>query len=78
MFVTTTGDKAGGFRAVCVDARDGKLLWKHDFALTPFPRHKFNSYASSTPTVDAERVYVTWNEPEHYQMAALDHTGKLV
>ena len=78
VFVTTTGDKAGGFRAVCVDARDGKLLWKHDFALTPFPRHKFNSYASSTPTVDAERVYVTWNEPEHYQMAALDHTGKLV
>ena len=78
VFVTTTGDKAGGFRAVCVDARDGKLLWKHDFALTPFPRHKFNSYASSTPTVDAERVYVTWNEPEHYQMAALDHAGKLV
>ena len=77
-FVTTTGDKAGGFQAVCVDARDGKLLWKHDFALTPFPRHKFNSYASSTPTVDADRVYVTWNEPEHYQMAALDHTGKLV
>ena len=78
VFVTTTGDKAGGFRAVCVDARDGKLLWKHDFALTPFPRHKFNSYASSTPTVDAERVYVTWNEPDHYQMAALDHAGKLV
>ena len=78
VFVTTTGDKAGGFRVVCVDARDGKLLWNHDFALTPFPRHKFNSYASSTPTVDAERVYVTWNEPDHYQMAALDHTGKLV
>ena len=78
VFVTTTGDKAGGFRAVCVDARDGKILWKHDFALTPFPRHKFNSYASSTPTVDAERVYVTWNEPDHYQMAALDHAGKLV
>ena len=38
VFVTTTGDKAGGFRAACVDARDGNLLWKHDFALTPFPR----------------------------------------
>ncbi len=78
VFVTTTGDKAGGFQAVCVDARDGKILWQHDFPLMPFPRHKLNSYASSTPAVDAERVYVTWNEPEHYQMAALDHGGKVV
>ncbi len=78
VFVTTTGDKAGGFQAVCVDARAGKILWQHDFALTPFHRHKLNSYASATPTVNAERVYVTWNDPEHYQMAALDHAGKLV
>jgi outer membrane protein assembly factor BamB len=28
--------------------------------------------------VDAERVYVVWNEPEHYLLAALDHDGKTV
>ncbi len=78
VFVTTTGDKEGGFRVVCGDARDGKLVWKHDFPLQPFPRHKFNSYASSTPAVDAERVYVSWNEPEHYQLAALGHDGKVL
>jgi outer membrane protein assembly factor BamB len=44
--------------------------------LSPFPRHKFNSYASSTPAVDGERVYVVWNEPDHFMLAALDHNGK--
>jgi outer membrane protein assembly factor BamB len=76
IFVTSTGDKSGGLSVLCMDAADGRLLWQHDFALTPFSRHAFNSYASSTPCVDAERVYVLWNEPEHYRLAALDHQGK--
>src|SRR6059036_681661 len=77
IFLTSTGDKAGGLSVLCLDAKDGRLLWRRDFSLTPFPRHPFNSYASSTPAVDAERVYVVWNEPEHYQLAALDHAGEL-
>src|SRR5437763_13423615 len=78
IFLTSTGDKSGGISVLCLGAQDGRLLWRRDFALTPFPRHPFNSYASSTPAVDAERVYVVWNEPEHYRLAALDHDGKSV
>ncbi|MHB8522967.1 MAG: outer membrane protein assembly factor BamB family protein [Limisphaerales bacterium] len=78
IFLTTTGDKAGGSSVLCLRAKDGRQLWRHDSALTPFPRHQYNSYASSTPAVDAERVYVLWNEPEHYLLTALDHEGKLV
>ena len=78
IFLTSTGDKSGGISVVCLSAKDGRLLWKRDFPLTPFSRHPFNSYASSTPAVDAERVYVVWNEPEHYFLAALDHAGKSV
>jgi len=78
IFLTTTGDKSGGISVICLNAKDGAKLWQHDFALTPFARHKFNSFASSTPAVDAERVYVLWNEPEHYMLTALDHTGKEV
>src|SRR5262249_41092432 len=26
----------------------------------------------------AERVYVVWNDPEHYRIAALDHYGQMV
>jgi outer membrane protein assembly factor BamB len=78
LFLTSTGDKAGGLSTLCLNARDGRLLWRRDFPLTPFARHKFNSFASATPAVDAERVYVVWNEPEHYRLAALDHDGKTI
>ena len=78
IFLTATGDKAGGISVLCLSARDGKLAWKRDFALTPFPRHQFNSFASATPAVDAERVYVSWNEPEHYMLGALDHDGNTI
>jgi len=77
IFLTSTGDKAGGISVLCLSANNGALLWRHDFPLTPFARHEFNSFASSTPAVDGERVYVAWNEPEHYNLAALDHSGKL-
>jgi outer membrane protein assembly factor BamB len=71
MFLTATGDKAGGLSLLCINPKSGALLWRHDFPLTPFPRHEYNSYASSTPAV-------VWNEPEHYKLAALDHTGKVL
>jgi outer membrane protein assembly factor BamB len=78
IFLTSTGDKSGGISVLCLSASDGRLIWKKDFALNPFPRHQFNSYAASTPTVDAERVYVVWNQPDDYMLTALDHSGKLV
>src|SRR5688572_14398099 len=71
IFLTSTGDKSGGISVHCVSAKDGRLLWNREFSLTPFSRHKFNSYASSTPAADAEHVYVVWNEPDHYILTAL-------
>src|SRR6476646_6692062 len=52
IFLTCTGDRAGGVSVLCLSAKDGKVEWKRDFALTPFPRHQYNSFASSTPAVD--------------------------
>ena len=78
IFLTSTGDKAGGISVLCLNAKEGGLFWRRDFSLTPFPRHPYNSFASSTPAVDAERVYAVWNEPEHYWLTALDHDGKTV
>ena len=77
IFLTTAGD-AGGLKVLCLAAADGKTLWQHDFPLTPFAKHKFNSFASATPAVTAGAVYVVWNEPEHYFLAALDHTGQVL
>lgn len=78
IFLTTTEGQQGGISVLCYDAKSGKQLWKSDFALPASHRHKFNSLASSTPAVDAERVYVLWDDPQHFVLTALDHAGKQV
>ena len=71
--VVGVGCKNGGFYVI--DAADGKILWRREFTSTIHTKHKMNSYASCTPTVDAERVYVAWTAPEEYTLMALDHEG---
>ncbi|HEX3728003.1 MAG TPA: PQQ-binding-like beta-propeller repeat protein [Pirellulales bacterium] len=73
----TSADPANGTRHVlCLSATDGKLLWKRDFASQTHRVHQQNSLASSTPTVDAERVYCAWATPDAFTLAALDHDGR--
>jgi outer membrane protein assembly factor BamB len=76
IFLTSTGDKEGGIYVLCVDASDGRIVWRRNFSFSPFSRHKFNSFASSTPAVDKDRVYIAWTEPARYTLRALDHEGK--
>ncbi|MCA9117106.1 MAG: PQQ-binding-like beta-propeller repeat protein, partial [Planctomycetaceae bacterium] len=43
---------------LCFDVASGKQLWKRSFHLDELPNiHRVNSYASTTPAVDDERVY---------------------
>jgi len=78
VFITCTGDKSGGLSVLCLNAKTGKLIWQREFSLTPFAKHQFNSFASATPAAADDRLYVTWNEPDHYLLTALDHQGKTV
>ena len=61
-----------------VDANDGTPLWQQTFATPSYPIHARNTFASSSPAVDAERVYVAWATPQETQLTALDHTGQVV
>ena len=78
VFLTSSGDSEGGFSVLCLKATDGSLVWRRDFPLNPFTKHKFNSFASATPVVTGEALYAVWNDPEHYWLAAFDHAGKLL
>lgn len=75
IFVTAeTGEDS---RAVlCLDAKSGKELWRHEEKFTPHKKHNFNSFASNTPFADAERVYVNWCTGTTIHALALDHSGK--
>ncbi len=78
IFLTSTGDQEGGLYVLCVGARDGRLAWRRDLPLTPFKKHKFNSFAAATPAVDRDRLYIVRTEPERYTITALTHEGQHV
>src|SRR5262245_10235913 len=66
-------------RALCLDAKDGKVLWetevfKQDTVTSPRV-HSKNSHASPTPVIDGERLYVHFG---HEGTAALDLKGKVL
>ncbi len=48
---------------LCLDRDSGQELWRRTVVKSPLEtKHQLNSYASSTPATDGERVYVTFLE----------------
>ncbi len=46
---------------LCLDRRDGKLLWQRVVVRSPLEyKHKLNSHASSTPATDGKHVWTTF------------------
>jgi outer membrane protein assembly factor BamB len=65
-------------RAVCVDAKSGNILWDKEVfhrPAVPSFKHEKNSYASPTPIVTDDRLYVHFG---HLGTAALDLAGNII
>lgn len=78
VFITSTNGKTGERTVLCLQGDTGKTLWQKEFPAKKYKMHKKNSGASSTPTVDANHLYLAWGTPAECLMTALDHDGKLV
>lgn len=76
IFLTSGEENKGKRHILCLDAASGKTLWTKTYNFTRYHHHEFNSSASATPAVDAERVYTTWVTPDSFAVLALDHSGK--
>jgi outer membrane protein assembly factor BamB len=64
---------------LCLDRKDGKLLWQKTAVTCPLEgKHKLNSFASSTPATDGKYVYVTFLEAPKYQAYCYDFDGNLI
>lgn len=63
---------------VCLRSQDGERLWQRSFASEPHTLHIRNSFASSTPAVDEQRLYVAWSTPSETTLLAMDHSGQTV
>ena len=78
VWIATATEDGRKLSAVCVDARSGKILVDRHLFDVEKPQfcHKFNSYASPTPVIEAGRAYVTFGSPG---TACLDaETGRVL
>ncbi len=75
IFLTATMDEGKACHVLCVNRRDGKILWDTEvFQQTPTKKRRDNSYATPTPTTDGERVYAVFSGGS---IAALDYDGQI-
>lgn len=78
LFVTSAVD-AGLVRTLyCLDANTGATRWSRSVGFNSNRKHQKNSFASSTPATDGERVYVAFSDQERCALAAYDFDGTLV
>lgn len=61
---------------LCLKKEDGSELWSRKVPMSSFKKHPLNSFASSTPAVDKDRVYALFADPEKFLVKAWDHAGK--
>ena len=63
----------------CADRATGKLLWTKTAVVSELEKkHGENSWASSTPAADGERVYITFLDKSQLRVFCFDHDGKLL
>ena len=61
---------------VCVDRRNGNLLWQKTVLQTPLEKkNRENSFASGTPLADGERVYIAFLGGGDVVVSAFDFSG---
>lgn len=75
VFVTSAEPEIGKRHLICLRTTDGQEAWRHTESFRPYKKHKVNSFATSTPTVDAERVYHVWQSAESSALLAFTHDG---
>ena len=72
--IVLTAVEGGRLVTLAFDAASGKLAWRREAPKVALERvHEANSPASSTPLVDAERIYVYFGS---YGLLCYDHEGR--
>jgi outer membrane protein assembly factor BamB len=76
IYITSADPDDGKQIVVCLNAKDGSVIWKRDFGFVAGRKHAENSFASATPAVDDVGLYIVLDSPDHYMILGLNHEGK--
>jgi outer membrane protein assembly factor BamB len=75
IFLQSSSKDASERWLFCLSASTGKVLWKQTVQGARATTHVLSSFASSTPAVDAERVYTIFWDGRRLSLNAYDHKG---
>ena len=78
VFLNASTDKGKTRKIICVNATTGKEEWIQSYPSQTHKAHRFNSFASSTPALDASHVYSVWGHATQLMVTAHNHDGKLI
>ena len=78
VFITSCDAESGELTVQCLNLETGKPNWSSSFPSAPYKVHGRNSFASATPAVDADHVYVMYANPQHTMLIAINHAGQKV
>ena len=76
LFVSSTDSATGDLKFECLNSKTGEKIWAKSFDSETYKIHSRNSFASSTPAVDQEHVYLSYAHPEQTVVLALTHDGE--
>jgi len=78
VFLTSGLNESGTRIVLCLSAADGNTLWQRQFDSNTCRQNDLNSYATTTPAVDKDYVFLCWAIPQKYTVLALSHDGNEV
>lgn len=71
VFVASADPETGNQLVQCFQRQDGREVWRREAPGRIFPKHEFNSFASSTPAWADGTLFYTWATPEHLRVIAM-------
>jgi len=78
VFTASANQETGEQVVEAWDLFSGRKLWSRTLPGHIFPKHAFNSFASSPPALDGERLYYAWAVPESLHIVALNQSDGAV
>jgi outer membrane protein assembly factor BamB len=79
VFLTSCSEPQEQRLLLCLDRRDGRILWERVVLTAPLEKlHALNSRASSTPATDGRHVWVPFLAGDDVQVVCYDFEGRRV
>jgi len=78
VFITSADQGAGVLYVLAFSAQSGEELWRREYPVTPHELHQDSGYATATPSVDGDRLYLALPSPQETSILALGHDGREV